>query len=364
MSAAVPPRGSSLLGPSPVLRPLVIANPAARSGRARGEIEAIVTSLQSRIGAVDLAVTEHSGHATELAARARAEGRALVISVGGDGVLSEVINGLLRRPDAPDAAGATAAASPAAETLPTLGIVAAGTGGDFGRSLGIAPERTAYLDAIAGGRTRLVDLGRARFVGTDGRAVERSFVNVLSAGIGGLVDRYTAAMPAAVPGRAAYGAATLAAVVTCRRRRILCRATLADGSTFERVLTTYAVVIANGHTFGGGMKVAPAARVDDGLLDVVLVETPTKLTMLRHFLSIYRGDHLTKPGVSAFACTRVELRAADKGKAIGADRRAGSGDVTSTARPGSFFPLDVDGDALGDLPLTVEVSPARLRVLA
>jgi diacylglycerol kinase (ATP) len=348
MSAALPPRGSALLGPSPVLRPLVIANPAARRGRTRGEIEAIVTALQARIGAVDLALTEHAGHATELATRARAEGRALVIGVGGDGVLSEVINGLLRRPDASDTAGTAAAASPAAETLPTLGIVAAGTGGDFGRSLGIAPERTAYLDAIAGGRTRLVDLGRAYFVGSDGLAVERYFVNVLSAGIGGLVDRYTAAMPAAVPGRAAYGAATVGAVVTCRRRRILCRATLADGSALERVLTTYAVVIANGHTFGGGMKVAPAARVDDGLLDVILIETPTKLTMLRHFLSIYRGEHLTKPGVSAFACTKVELRAADGGQ-------SGAGD---------FFPLDVDGDALGDVPLTVEVSPARLRVLA
>jgi len=348
MSATVPPRDSSSLEPCAGLPPLVIANPAARSGRTRGVIETIVTALQARIGAVDLALTEHAGHATELATRAVAEGRALVISVGGDGVLSEVVNGLLARPGAPDAVGTPAAVSPTPEELPALGIVSAGTGGDFGRSLDIAPAREPYIEAIADGRTRVVDVGRARFVGNDGRPVERFFVNVLSAGIGGLVDRYTAAMPAAVPGRAAYGAATVGAVVTCRRRRILCRATLADGSAFERVLTTYAVVIANGHTFGGGMKVAPAARVDDGLLDVILIETPTKLTMLRHFLSIYRGEHLTKPGVSAFACTRVELLAADGGQ-------SGAGD---------FFPLDVDGDALGDLPLSVDVSPARLRLLA
>ena len=273
-----------------------------------------MTSLQARIGPVDLALTERAGHATQLASRAVAEGRTLVISVGGDGVLSEVVNGLLARPGASDAACPPVAASPTPEELPALGIVSAGTGGDFGRSLDIAPAREPYVEAIAGGRTRVVDVGRARFVGNDGRPVERFFVNVLSAGIGGLVDRYTAAMPAAIPGRAAYGAATIGAVVTCRRRRILCRATLADGATLERVLTTYAVVIANGHTFGGGMKVAPAARVDDGLLDVILVETPTKLTMLRHFLSIYRGEHLTKPGVSAFACTKVELRAADGGQ--------------------------------------------------
>jgi YegS/Rv2252/BmrU family lipid kinase len=333
------------------LPPLVVANPAARSGRTRGEIETIVAQLQERIGPVDLALTEHAGHATALAAWAVAERRALVISVGGDGVLSEVVNGLLASGLAPD-------------DLPVLGLVAAGTGGDFGRSLGIAPEREAYLTAIAGGRERLVDVGRARFAGNDGRTVERCFVNVLSAGIGGLVDRYTAAMPAAVPGRVAYGAATLAAIAACRRRRILCRATLGDGSAFERILDTHAVVIANGHTFGGGMRVAPAARIDDGLLDVILIETRTKLTMLRYFLSIYRGEHLTAPGVSAFACARVELSPADA-RPGSTSRPAGPvGDGAAPARRRDFFPLDVDGDALGDLPLIVEVVPARLRVLA
>jgi YegS/Rv2252/BmrU family lipid kinase len=322
------------------LPPLVIANPAARSGRTEGEIETIVAALQERIGAVDLALTERAGHASALAARAAAERRTLVVGVGGDGLVSEVANGLLGPPDEPPRP---------VEALPALGIVAAGTGGDFGRSLGIVPERDAYLAAIAAGRERLVDVGLARFTDAGGGRVARFFVNVLSAGIGGLVDRYTAAMPAVVPGRAAYGLATIGAVVTCRRRRIRCRATLADGSPFERVLDTYAVVVANGHTFGGGMRVAPAACIDDALLDVVLIETPTKLTMLRHFFSIYRGEHLTKPGVSAFSCSRVALLPADDGVA---------------ARPGELFPLDVDGDALGDLPLTVEVAPARLRVLA
>jgi len=336
-----------------VLPPFVIANPAAHRGRARSEIESIVAELQARIGAVDLALTESAGHATALGERAVAEGRPLVISVGGDGVLSEVVNGML-------------ATGKPASLLPPLGVVPAGTGGDYGHSLGIAAERRAYLDVVTAGRVRLVDVGRARFVSNDGRSVSRSFVNVLSAGIGGFVDRYTAAMPPAVPGRLAYGLATVAAVAACRRRRILCRAALADGSVLERVLDTYAVVVANGHTFGGGMRVAPAARVDDGLLDVVLVETPTKLTMLRHFLSIYRGEHLTKPGVSTFQCTRIELTAA--GIHAGSRPRGHSpGERTTrsaTRRRGDLFPLDVDGDALGDLPLTVEVVPSRLRVLA
>ncbi len=334
------------------LPPLVIANPAARSGRTHLEIEA--TALRERIGPVDLALTRHAGHATTLARGAVAEGRRLVISVGGDGVMSEVVDGLLTpKGPAPRSSEPGAPASFQAQALstPALGIVAAGTGGDFRRSLGLGPGRDAYVGAIAAGRERLVDVARACFVGHDGCGVRRHVVNVLSAGIGGLVDRYTAAMPAAVPGRLAYGGAALAAVVACRRRRLLCRATLADGRSVERRLWSHAVVVANGHTFGGGMRVAPDARVDDGLLDVVVLEPPTRLTLLHYFLSIYRGEHLTKPGVSTFRCTRVELLPWDEERPAGAPRR-------------DLFPLDVDGDALGDIPLSVEVLPARLRVLA
>ena len=95
-----------------VLPPFVIANPAAHRGRARSEIESIVAELQARIGAVDLALTESAGHATALGERAVAEGRPLVISVGGDGAFSEVVNGML-------------ATGEPASRLPQLGVVPA-----------------------------------------------------------------------------------------------------------------------------------------------------------------------------------------------------------------------------------------------
>ena len=99
------------------------------------------------------------------------------------------------------------AAVPRPRSLPALGIVGTGTGGDFGRSLGIPHELGAYLAALRGGRERAVDVGWARFTGLDGRPVERYWINVLSAGIGGLVDRYTAAAPAFLGGRVAYAQA-------------------------------------------------------------------------------------------------------------------------------------------------------------
>ena len=369
------------------MRPLVIANPAARSGRTEGQLPLLLDELRASIGAVDVELTAHPGHATELAAEAVADGRELVVSVGGDGVLNEVVNGLLtgRRGDVTPPLPAAA--------LPRLGILAAGTGGDFGRSLGIEHERAAYIATIARGRERLIDAGLARFAPRrkddmavlrrftmsrhrlrrthpratppdgpqrSGLLAERYFLNVLSAGIGGLVDRYAAAIPAAVGGRAAYGLATMAAVATCRRRKLLLTATLPGGSTTSRPFDGYALVIGNGQTFGGGMRVAPDARPDDGLLEVLTFETPTKFTMVRHFLSIYSGTHLTKPGVAHFACTRLELRVAEE---PGRDATVTTGQRAALPA-GDLFPLDVDGDNLGDLPLTVEVVPQALRVLA
>ena len=359
MDVAGEPPATAAATPPGRLPPLVIANPAAHGGRARDEVEAIVTALQERIGAVDLALTEHAGHASALARRAVLERRTLVVSVGGDGVLNEVVNGLLTAPTPGGRAQAapsrrTPGGPPDPDALPALGLVAAGTGGDLGRSLGIAAQRDAYISAVAHGRPRPVDVGLARFRGPDGSQTERFFVNVLSAGIGGLVDRYAAALPATVPGRAAYGVAALAAVAACRRRRLRCRAVLGDGSVLERELHTYAVVVANGHTFGGGMRVAPAARVDDGLFDVVLFEPPSKLTLVRHFPTIYSGRHLTKPGVSSFTCRRLELSPCPATAAAPAPH-----DLRR-----ELFPLDVDGDALGDLPLAVEVWPRCLRVLS
>ena len=280
-----------------------------------------MTALQERIGPVDLALTERAGHATALATRAVAEAARPRHQRGRrrrDERSGERAADAGRPPPTPPRPAAASTAANRSRRSASSPPAPAATSGARSASPRTA---TAYLDAIAAGRERLVDVGHARFIGNDGRAVERYYVNVLSAGIGGLVDRYTAAMPATVPGRVAYGAATLGAVVACRRRRVVCRATLGDGSTFERVLDTYAVVIANGHTFGGGMRVAPAARIDDGLLDVVLIETPDQADDAAPLPQHLPRRAPDEPGVSLFTCTKVELLPADERLGRRAQRR-------------------------------------------
>ena len=195
-----------------------------------------------------------------------------------------------------------------------------------------------------------MDVGWARFPGLDGRPVERYWLNVLSAGIGGLVDRYTAAAPAFLGGRLAYAQATLRAIVTCRRVRLDCSYVDANGERHELPLDAHAVAVCNGRTFGGGMNIAPMARLDDGLLEVIAFQTATRWRLVGRFRTVYAGTHLLEPGVDHFTCREVELRPA--GPPAGRRPRAG------------LFPLDVDGDALGDVPVTAGIARAALRVRA
>ncbi len=341
--------------PGAETRPLVIANPAAGSGRTGNDLSRLIAGVRDAIGDLDVAETGRRGDATALAAAAARDRRALVIGLGGDGTLDEIVNGLLGTPAArgagPGARGTQAgAAGSDAAALPALGIVGTGTGGDFGRSLGIPHELGAYLAALRGGADRAVDVGWARFPDLDGRPVERYWLNVLSAGIGGLVDRYTAAAPAFLGGRLAYAQATLRAIVTCRRVRLDCSYVDANGERHELPLDAHAVAVCNGRTFGGGMKIAPMARLDDGLLEVIAFQTATRWRLVGRFRTLYAGTHLLEPGVDHFRCREIELRPA--GPAAGRRPRAG------------LFPLDVDGDALGDVPVTIGIARAALRVRA
>lgn len=293
----------------------------------------MLAGVERTLGDVVIRYTARRGHATELAAEGAKEGFRLVVAVGGDGTLSEVVNGVLA---AVDAGGLSEA--------PAVGLINVGTGGDFRRSLGVGAGCEHSLEALALGRTRLVDVGRATFAGLDGQQVTRYFVNVVSAGLGGLVDHYIDVIPGFFGGRLGYYLASLWAVAAGSEQPVLARVTW-NGETRDEVIPAYLVAVCNGRWFGGGMDLAPMALPDDGRLEVVTITERNKLALLAKTRTIYTGRHLDEPTVKHFPCERIELRLENEG----AERR---------------FLLDFDGDALGSLPLTVEVLPRRLAVRA
>jgi diacylglycerol kinase (ATP) len=312
--------------------PLLIVNPTsgARGGRA---LPHILSAVEEAVGDVVIRYTARRGHASELAGQGAREGYPLIVAVGGDGTLSEVVSGIL---SATDAGGLV--------EEPAVGLINVGTGGDFRRSLGIGPGYERSLEALALGRERQVDVGRATFPGLDGQPVVRYFVNVISAGLGGRVDHYIDVIPSFVGGKLGYYLASLGAVIVGREEPVLARVTW-DGAARDEAIPAYLIAICNGRWFGGGMDLAPMALPDDGRLEVVTITERNKVSLLAKTRTIYTGRHLDEPTVHHFPCERIELRLEDDA----AQKR---------------YLLDVDGDALGSLPLTVEVLPRRLRVRA
>ena len=178
--------------------------------------------------------------------------------------------------------------------------------GTSGAHLAIEHRLDAYVDAIASGHDLAVDVGRVHYRATDGARASRWFVNVLSAGMGGLVDRYVADTTKSLGGKAAYFLASARALAVCARGRLRCNVGL-SGQAQERRMETFMIAICNGRYFGAGMHVAPMAKADDGRFEVVSMDAPNKLAFIGSSRKIYEGRHLSAPGVTHFGCDHIAV---------------------------------------------------------
>jgi YegS/Rv2252/BmrU family lipid kinase len=306
------------------VKPVLIVNPRSGGGKT-GKIWAEMRPAIARaVGEAEVLMTERTGHAIELAEQAASTGAPLVIAVGGDGTFNEVVGGVMRsKRDA------------------RVGLIGQGTGGDFRKTLGIEHRLDRYLDAIASGNERSLDVGLLSYRKEgEATAQERHFVNITSAGMGGLVDKYVASASRAAGGKAAYFGASLKALVNAARGNVVCEVTH-EGATREVRLTSIMIAVCNGQYFGSGMHVAPMAKPDDGVFEVVSMDAPSKLGFALRSSKIYRGDHLADQTTTHFPCSKITLTLANPDVA---DR----------------FLLDVDGEPLGRLPATMTCLPKAL----
>jgi YegS/Rv2252/BmrU family lipid kinase len=299
----------------------VIVNPNSSNGRTGREWERLSAAMKLRIGTFDHRFTTRSGEGADLTREALAAGHEMVVSVGGDGTHNEVTNGFFDgpRPISPDA---------------VLAVVTSGTGGDLRRTLGLGKGPYAALDALTGRNTRPFDVGRFTYVNHAGKSQLAYFINILSFGIGGLVDEKVNTTTKAMGGKASFFLATLRALAGFRQQQVQLQ--LDDHAPVS--LAIHNVAISNGRSFGGGMFVAPEAEPDDGLFDVVSFVDMTTRQFASLGSSIYKGRHLTNHRVRFDRAQRVV--------------------ATSDER----VLLDVDGEQLGTLPLAVENLKHQLRV--
>ncbi len=303
----------------------VIVNPRAGSGRTGHRWPAISGQLTDAIGDFDHAFTAGNGDATAMAKQAIGAGAGLIIAVGGDGTISETVNGFAGDDGQPRQGCAFAA-------------ISAGTGADFARSLAPGDKNYDPITAIASGRERRIDLGRITYTGAAGQSENRLFINIASLGLSGTVDRAVNAerMTGWLSGKAAYYWATLSALR--RHRAATVQLTIDDEPPLA--LDMHMVAIANGQYFGGGMRIAPQARLDSGEFEIIILRGGSKWTLVRDLGQVYRGAHMDHPMIISRRGHRITAQAAD--------------------RQGNKIPIDIDGESPGDLAATFEVLPGAL----
>lgn len=286
----------------------VILNPKAGTA---SDAHDLATALR-RFGEVQLDTTDAPGSAKALTQAALAAGATLVIAAGGDGTINEVVNGL-----AQDFGQAR------------LGIIPLGTGNDFARSIQLPTDLEAAIETLMAARTKALDVVR---VTSDD---VRFFINVSAGGFSGLLDEKATAAVKRTWGPLAY----LRAVAEALPDLAAYRVTLSFDDADERTLEIYNVVVANGRYVAGGIPVAPQAKLDDGLLDIMLVPAAPLPQLVIEVPQILVGRHLDSELLIFQQARKVKI----------------------AAEPGMWF--NVDGELVGNQPATFEVLPQVLEVV-
>lgn len=292
----------------------LIYNPAAGGGRGVQRFEEVKALLADRRIAVEPVETQYPRHATELAEHLAHEGHKRIFALGGDGTLSETANGILR-----------------SGKKPLLGFMPAGTGNDFLRDFEVL-RREQAIDRIALGKPRGIDAARIRYE-ADGAERERFSINIFGVGFAAHAADVTNRRYKWAKGQA-YNLGVLHKLVGYKAEQT--RLVL-DGKDLSGKYPM--VMVCNSIHTGGAMKMAPMARPDDGLLDVLTIEDVGRSTLVKLLTQVRDGLHVSHPKVTFRRAKRIEIE------------------------PEMPSPLLADGEVYGATPVRIKTLEGALRVL-
>jgi diacylglycerol kinase (ATP) len=293
-----------------------IVNPAAGNRRAMARWQAVSRHLLAGGYGASVFQTKERGDAATLARQAVEMGFETVVAVGGDGTVNEVVNGMLQVADA--------------RGTVRLGIVPAGTGMDFVRNARLPRRPRSIAAAVMSTHERRLDIGMSE------ADQSRAFVNFAETGLGAAVVAREARMSEAWPGRLSFFLAALAASV--QDRNVAATISVDGAEVYDGRLVS--VVIANGEYFGGGMRIAPQASMEDGKLDVLVLGDFRRAELISQIWKLYPGSHVAHPKVLWTTGTSI------------------------TVTPHAPTRLDLDGELFGEGPYTFHVVSQELRVCA
>jgi diacylglycerol kinase (ATP) len=285
---------------------LAIVNPAAGDGAGAGVGADLARELEGSGFKLEIIQTPAPGEAARIAREASADGCRTIIAVGGDGTANEIANGLVG-------------------TGTALALYPIGSGNDFARALGYPRKRRDIARFLAGARRRVIDVGEVN---------GRIFVNAAGVGIDGHVAERVEASARVVGSALGYFVGALVSIATYRPQPMRLQI---DGQVLEG--KHLLVVAANGTHFGSGMHVAPKAKVDDGLFDIVVAGDLGRWSSLVALAKLYRGTHVNGRDVLAFQARSLDVELERE------------------------LPAQADGEPLRARSLTVRMRAGELTVL-
>lgn len=300
-----------------------IVNPHASNGRARRIWNRLMGKVRHAGRAAAFELTRCTMHAASIASRALEAGYDPIVAVGGDGTVNEVLNGFYRdgmliRPGA------------------RLAYLPCGTGADLARTMGYAGAvHESLLEGLRRGRVVSLDHGWARFRSEDGGAGGRYFMNEASTGFSAAAVAIVNRSSKVLGGKMTFMTGALRALLRLRNPVLTIEV---DGRAWYEG-PAFLASVSNGQYFGGSMRIAPEARMDDNLFDVVLIQAMTRREVVRHIGKVYQGAHVLLPQVRMTRGRSVRIRSAEP------------------------VPLEMDGEHTGSLDAFFEVVDRGIRFL-
>jgi diacylglycerol kinase (ATP) len=297
----------------------VIVNPTAGANSTHKKWPDISSLLKQSGLRFDFQFTEDRGHAIEIANEAASDGYRHLVAVGGDGTIHEVANGILQSKNS-------------SSTI--LGVINTGTGGDLIKSIGIHMDYIKACGIVNSPNRLLMDVGVVTYQ-KSGQTLQRFFVNSAGVGFDARVVDATEKLPKWFGGTIPYLTALFRTFIGYRNETAAYK--IGDSAPEEAKILS--LVVANGGYFGGGMHIAPEAKLNDGLLDVVVMGNFGKFEILKNLSKVYRGTHSNVPKVKMNRSTEITVESQHK------------------------LILQADGEVLGETPASFTILPKSLNLV-
>jgi len=300
---------------------LVIVNPNAGNGKGKKDWDKISDLLKNEALPFDVNFTERKGHAIHFTIEGIAAGYRKIITVGGDGTLNEVVNGVFLNKNCPT-------------TDISLALIPVGTGNDWGRMFGIPLDYKKAISIIAENKLMLHDVGLVSFYyGTEKK--ERYFINIAGLGFESVVVKRTNYQKdRGHSGKLIYFYNLLMSLISYKNTRA---EIIIDGEKISA--DVFSLNVGNGRYCGGGMRQTPRALPDDGLLDVTIINGMGKFEIMRNLKILYDGTILQHPKIDGYKCKNIKV----------------SSD--------SVMYAEADGESLGQTPAEFSIIPDGINIV-